>query len=106
MRYYVSVFFSRALRNPFPTGTLIVNLTGSFLLGLLLGSQSITVEEAAFWGTGFLGAYTTFSTFNYDTFVLTQSKRKLTAYLYFYGTYLVGFLSAALGFWLAHHQSL
>ncbi|ACV24409.1 fluoride efflux transporter CrcB [Methanocaldococcus fervens] len=56
-----------------PTGTLAVNLIGSFILGFLLYSSlftSISTEYKLFIGTGFCGALTTFSTFSYETFAL------------------------------------
>ncbi len=56
-----------------PTGTLIVNLIGSFILGFLLyGSLFIPIstEHKLLIGTGFCGALTTFSTFSYETFAL------------------------------------
>lgn len=56
----------------FPWGTLAVNVTGSFLLGLLTGLAagrgSLTPEVRAVLGTGFLGAYTTFSTWQLDLY--------------------------------------
>jgi len=56
-----------------PTGTLAVNLIGSFILGFLLYSSlsaPIPAEYKLLIGTGFCGALTTFSTFSYETFVL------------------------------------
>jgi fluoride exporter len=56
---------------PSVTGTLLANLTGSFLIGLLLGFAAERAELPAFWryaaGTGFLGAYTTFSTLMFES---------------------------------------
>lgn len=58
----------------FPAGTLVVNLTGSFLLGLLatyfLERTSLSAEVRTMVTVGFLGAYTTFSTFEYETLEL------------------------------------
>ena len=58
----------------FPAGTLIVNLTGCFLLGLLatyfLERTSLSSEVRTMVTVGFLGAYTTFSTFEYETLEL------------------------------------
>ncbi|XRO75073.1 fluoride efflux transporter CrcB [Methanocaldococcus sp. 28A] len=58
-----------------PTGTLIVNLIGSFILGFLMYSSlltSIPSEYKLLIGTGFCGALTTFSTFSYETFALVD----------------------------------
>jgi len=55
----------------FPTGTLAVNMVGSFLLGFIMGAAAIhgvfTSVERLFLATGFAGAFTTFSTFMYET---------------------------------------
>lgn len=60
----------------FPVGTLVINLTGSFLLGVLirytLQSTSVSPEMRAMLTTGLCGGYTTFSTFSYETAVLLQ----------------------------------
>ncbi|XRO77558.1 fluoride efflux transporter CrcB [Methanocaldococcus sp. 10A] len=58
-----------------PTGTLAVNLIGSFILGFLMYSSLLTSmpsEYKLFIGTGFCGALTTFSTFSYETFTLVD----------------------------------
>jgi len=60
----------------FPLGTLVVNITGSLILGFLmryaLGSTSVSAETRALLTTGFCGGYTTFSTFSYETISLVQ----------------------------------
>jgi CrcB protein len=70
----------------FPVGTLVVNVSGSFLLGLLLryalGTQAISPEVRALLTTGFCGGYTTFSTFTYDTMLLLEDGQTSRAGLY------------------------
>jgi CrcB protein len=72
-RYLLAAWIGRwAQHSPFPFGTLGVNVLGSFLLGLLLGtslSGSLPVQgnTKALCGIGFLGAFTTFSTFSFET---------------------------------------
>ncbi len=70
----------------FPVGTLIVNISGSFVLGLILryapGTQAITPEVRALLTTGFCGGYTTFSTFTYDTMLLLEDGQTSRAGLY------------------------
>lgn len=60
----------------FPSGTLLVNVSGSLLLGFLLryalGSTAISPEVRAMLTTGFCGGYTTFSTFSYETVALIE----------------------------------
>jgi CrcB protein len=60
---------------PFPLGTLVINVSGSIALGLLLGlaiAQQLPTSVVALAGTGFLGAYTTFSTFTFETLRLLE----------------------------------
>jgi CrcB protein len=75
-RYLLSSFVQQRVGAGFPLGTLLVNVTGSFLLGLFwryaLGSQTITPEVRLLLTTGFCGGYTTFSTFSYETVVLLE----------------------------------
>jgi CrcB protein len=82
----------------FPTGTLVVNLSGSFLLGLYL----VRREQAAtprwslpFWALGLLGSFTTFSAFSLEVTVLVGDGHALTAALYSAAS-TVGGLAAAL----------
>ena len=70
----------------FPAGTLVVNISGSFVLGLVLryalGTQAITPEVRVLLTTGFCGGYTTFSTFAYDTMLLLEEGQTPRAGLY------------------------
>ena len=70
----------------FPAGTLVVNLTGSLLLGFLmrfaLETPGVTPEARAFLTTGFCGGYTTFSTFSYESAALIEEGQYRQAALY------------------------
>jgi CrcB protein len=60
---------------PFPLGTLAINVSGSIALGLLLGlalAHQVPTSIVTLAGTGFLGAYTTFSTFTFETLRLLE----------------------------------
>ena len=60
----------------FPFGTMVINLTGSFVLGLLTGSalhHGVSSTWLTVVGTGLIGAYTTFSTFTFDTVRLAEA---------------------------------
>ncbi len=84
----------------FPWGTLAVNLTGSLAIGLLM---TLLVGRGAepYWRlllvTGFLGGYTTFSAFSYETLQLLEQRRWETAALYACGSLLLGLIACALG---------
>jgi CrcB protein len=75
-RYLVGGVLQRAAGPGFPVGTLVVNLTGSFLLGLFLryavDTPTLTPEWRAFLTIGFCGGYTTFTTFRYETVALLE----------------------------------
>ena len=68
--------WSASAGSEFPTGILLVNLSGSFVLGVLTGS-AVHHGVSATWltvaGTGLIGAYTTFSTFTFDTISLAEN---------------------------------
>ena len=68
-RYGVSEFAKKAFSGPFPIGTLIANLAGCFLIGMFIGSGYGEKSDALrlSFGVGFLGAFTTFSTFSAET---------------------------------------
>jgi fluoride exporter len=79
-----------------PVATLTVNLLGSFLLGLIVG-QGIQGNLYLFAATGFMGAFTTFSTLNVDLVKLLNSKANKAVVVYVVFTYVGGILSAAAG---------
>lgn len=84
-------------RRAFPWGTMAVNLLGSFLLGLLTGlvMKGLASPTAkAVLGTGFLGAFTTFSTFQVDTLRLHRGGRTTLAWLYLIASTGAGLLAA------------
>lgn len=74
LRYGVNVSAGRAFGNGFPWGTLIVNIVGSFTMGLLVAvlAQKGGMRFAPFLMTGVLGGFTTFSAFSLDTITLWE----------------------------------
>ncbi|WP_133136691.1 fluoride efflux transporter CrcB [Legionella rowbothamii] len=76
LRYFVNRFSLRYLSSDVPYGTFIVNLTGSFILGFFLawslGRVELDPKWRAFVAVGFCGAYTTFSSFSYETYALIE----------------------------------
>jgi len=75
-RYLLGGMLHRQTGATFPIGTLIINTTGSFLLGLILryavDTPTLSAEARAFLTVGFCGGYTTFSTFSYETVALME----------------------------------
>jgi CrcB protein len=81
-----------------PYGTLLVNVSGSFLLGLVFVIVHDRLPERFAWwflllGTGFCGGYTTFSTFELETFQLMKSHEYLRAFAYVASSVIAGFLA-------------
>lgn len=85
-RYLVGGLTQRLIGGTFPVGTLLINVTGSFLLGLILRygveTATLTPEVRAFMTIGFCGGYTTFSTFSYETVALAEDGQWTRAALY------------------------
>ncbi|MGE0439267.1 MAG: fluoride efflux transporter CrcB [Gemmatimonadales bacterium] len=75
-RYLLGTVFEARSTAPFPTGTLVINVTGSLLLGLVVGfslaGPGLTREARALLATGLCGGYTTFSTFSLDVIRLLE----------------------------------
>lgn len=90
---------------PFPLGTVVINVTGSLLLGLLTGA--VIAHSGGpngvqlILGTGFLGGYTTFSTASVEAVRLAAGARALTlSFAHAAGMLVLGLGAAALGLWL------
>ena len=77
-RYLVGAAAVQLMGPGFPWGTLVVNLTGSFLIAAVmhvaLTGTSISLEMRIFLATGIIGGFTTYSTFNYETLALLNSR--------------------------------
>jgi CrcB protein len=101
-RYGLSLLFFKTLA-PFPFATFFINITGSFLIGFLFVffSDRLDVNENLRLALtiGFLGAYTTFSTFEFETFMLMRERQLTMAILYVSLSFSVGLIGVAAGFW-------
>jgi CrcB protein len=114
-RYYLSLWVTKVLGTGFPYATMLINLTGSFLMGLITTliierTLLISPEISLFITVGFLGSYTTFSSYELDTMNLLQqfdwqtpAVRSMTLLLvvkpivYWLGSAVLGFLCLYLG---------
>lgn len=96
-RFQFGKIISQHVRVRFPVGTLLINVSGAFLLGILMGLEPGN-RAYLFIGDGFCGAFTTFSTFMYEGFALFQENRRRNAFLYLIGTVLLGILVYVCGF--------
>jgi CrcB protein len=99
LRYLVGVWFTQQFGPGFPFGTMFINVSGSFLIGLIVElSQTravgVTPLVRLLLATGVLGGYTTFSTFSYETFMLGSEGSPVLSLSYVAGSVglgLVGF---------------
>lgn len=98
-RYGINLVFANSLTS-FPLATFLVNVSGSFLIGFLLTKFEANETMRLLLVTGFLGAYTTFSTFEYEAFNLTQTKQLAMAFVYVALSFSVGFIGVMMGIWL------
>ncbi|HEX2909740.1 MAG TPA: fluoride efflux transporter CrcB [Chloroflexia bacterium] len=106
-RFILSNFFAKRLGTAFPYGTVVINLTGSFILGLFvtLAARSIMADQAYRWliATGFCGGYTTFSTWTYETLTMLHERRYPAALVFnLLGSYGLGLLATFLGVWFGN----
>ena len=104
LRYVVDRAVQHRWPGPFPAGTLTINVTGSLALGLLTGlvaHHGLAPQALTVLGTGLLGAYTTFSTFSYETIRLLEDGAVVDAALNVAGSLTLGLGAAAAGLGLA-----
>ena len=100
LRFMVDGLIRAKARTALPVGTMLINISGSLLLGLLTGLVAGHYTDSAvglILGTGFLGGYTTFSTANFETVRLVQARRTGLAVINAAGTMLACVLAAAAG---------
>ena len=103
-RFGLSVFAAQRWGENFPWGTLIINVTGSFLIGFFAtltqpdGRFMVGGTTRQFVMTGILGGYTTYSSFSWQTLVLAQQGEWLRAGSYATGTFVLCFIAVWLGY--------
>jgi CrcB protein len=99
-RYLLDGYVQDHTEGAFPWGTFAINVTGSFLLGLITGAalyHAFPNTPKVWLGTGFCGAYTTFSTFTFETIRLLEEGAVADAFRNATASLLAGTLAAALG---------
>jgi CrcB protein len=104
LRYVVDAAVIDRTEGLFPWGTLVINVTGSLVLGVVTGLglyHGLTTAPRLVVGTGFCGAYTTFSTFTFETVRLAEEGEGTGALRNTFGTLVAGAAAAALGLAIA-----
>lgn len=100
-RYLVSVYVAERLGTAFPYGTLLINVSGSLVIGffLTLVTERYTVDPVwrLFFATGFLGAYTTFSSYTFEAAQLMRDGAFGVAFVYLFGSVLAGMIGVFAG---------
>jgi CrcB protein len=103
-RYLVDIAVSRRAPGELPVGTFVVNITGSFVLGLVVGlglHHGAGSRVVAITGAGFAGGYTTWSTWAWESLVLAEGREWAAAATNVLGSVAVGLAAAAAGLGLA-----
>lgn len=105
LRFAVSRWSARHITASLPWGTFLINVTGSFILGFFLVWTSERVLADPRWrplvAVGFCGAYTTFSSYSFETFQLFEQGHYTMAAANFAGNNVVAFLAVVAGAMLA-----
>jgi CrcB protein len=104
-RYWFSALIGERVPTRFPLGTLIINVSGSFIIGFFLTLVTERINIHPSWrlgvAVGFVGAYTTFSTFEYETFRLLETGSGISGFMNVIVSLMLGFLAVWGGIALA-----
>jgi CrcB protein len=100
-RYLLDLWVTYRWPSAFPWATFIINLSGSFILGFFLAFAEdrpwVSHESRLLFAVGFVGAYTTFSTYAYQSLRLVQGGEMVLAALYIIGSVVLGLVAAFAG---------
>jgi CrcB protein len=107
LRFFVAQYAAKLIPSSFPSGTLIINITASFILGFFLiwTSERVLADPRwrIFFAVGFCATYSTYSSYAFETFALFEKGQFSLAVLNFLATNLVCFVAVVLGAALARH---
>lgn len=100
-RYFVGLYVAERLGAGWPYGTFIINVTGSLVIGFFLTLVTERYPADPLWrlffATGFLGAYTTFSSYTFEAAQLARDGAYGLALLYLFGSVLAGMIGVFVG---------
>ena len=102
LRFGIGKYFNISTSG-FPMGTFIVNILGSFLVGVILGlalrGNTLSNNQVLFLATGFCGGFTTFSAFAYENQIFLKSGDFTSFALYTITSFVLGFSAVFFGMW-------
>jgi CrcB protein len=97
-RYNLDLLIKKRHSNAIPFQTMVINIIGSFVLGIVVSQHG---NIPLFFGTGFAGAFTTWSTFAVESHKLILAKKSALAIIYAASTFILCLASAALGIYIS-----
>jgi CrcB protein len=101
MRYTLGTWIMNRYGGRFPLGTLLINIAGSFLIGVLMTLLTERIQPHPNWRlflvVGVLGGFTTFSSFEYETFQAMRAGARPMGLVYVSGSVLAGYMAVWLG---------
>jgi CrcB protein len=107
-RYAFGAAISARFGGRFPLGTLVINVTGSFLIGILMTLFTERLQPHPNWRlflvVGFLGGYTTFSSFEYETLQAIQDGGKWIGLLNVIGSVTLGYIAVWIGTFIVRQK--
>uniref|UniRef100_A0A7C5V1G7 Fluoride-specific ion channel FluC n=1 Tax=Caldicellulosiruptor owensensis TaxID=55205 RepID=A0A7C5V1G7_9FIRM len=101
LRYTVGKVFREVMDRDHPVATLFINVMGSFLIGYL-SAKHLSTKYKLFLMTGFLGGFTTYSTFILETSRYIKKEKRIKAFLYVFISIIFGILAAIIGIWISN----
>lgn len=99
-RYFISQFIQNKFLSAFPYGTMAVNIAGCFLIGIIFGLSergNVSMLWRLFLVTGFLGGFTTFSSFSNETVALVRDGQVWHAFIYISCSVIIGLTATFTG---------
>ncbi len=103
LRYLSQRFIAHFLPVSFPYGTLIINIAGSFLIGIIFAmgdkTRILSPDVRMFLAVGFCGGFTTFSSFSLDSYGLLRDSEYLYFSIYLFSSVILGILAVIAGIW-------